>query len=141
MKKNNGLTGVDIIIAIIAIMVFSTLILSMIYSNVMENVKLKKETLAMIYITEIFENVGIEEYSKLPIGNYENITVNNYNVDIEKLIPEDFPEDYKVDIGITNFSEVGNDKEDIIKKVKLKLTYEVGNKIFSSSMERMKIKE
>ena len=33
------------------------------------------------------------------------------------------------------------DNEDILKKIQLTLTYEVGNKIFNSSMERMKIKE
>jgi len=111
------------------------------YSNVMENVKLKKETLAMIYITEIFENIGIEDYSNLSVGNYPNITSNSYDNYIERLIPTDLPEDYKVNLLITNQFEGITNNENILKKVQLKLTYEVGNKVFNSSMERMKIKE
>ncbi len=140
-RDDRGLATVDMIIAIIAIMIFSSLIVSMMYSNVMENVKLKKETLAMIYITETFENVGIEDYNNLTVGSYEDITNNNYDSYIEGLIPEDLPEDYKVDIVITNNLEGVKNNEDILKKVELTLNYEVGEKIFSSSMERMKIKE
>ena len=90
-RGDRGLATVDMIIAIIAIMIFSSLIVSMMYSNVMENVKLKKETLAMIYMTEIFENVGRENYSNLSVGTYEDITVNTYDEYIEGLIPEDLP--------------------------------------------------
>jgi len=141
IKNDKGLAGVDMIIAIIAVMIFSTLIVSMMYSNVMENVKLKKETLAMIYMTEIFENVGIENYSNLSVGTYENITVNTHDGYIEGLIPEDLPEGYEVDMVITNELEGVTNNEDILKKVQLTLTYKVGDKFFSSSMERMKIKE
>lgn len=141
IKKNSGVAGVDIIIAIIAVTIFSTLIISMMYSNVMENVKLKKETLAMIYITEIFENVGIENYNNLPIGNYENIKVNNYHENIEKLVSEDISNDYKVDIVITNELEDVENNEDIMKKVVVTLTYNINDKNYICSMERMKIKE
>ena len=41
-----------------AVMIFSSLIFAMIFNNAVENVKLKKETMAMIYITEIFETIG-----------------------------------------------------------------------------------
>lgn len=141
IRDNKGLAGVDMIIAIIAVMIFSTLIVSMMYSNVMENVKLKKETLAMIYITEIFENVGIENYDNLSVGSYEDIVANTYDDYIEGLIPEDLLEGYEVDVVIKNELEGVTTNEDILKKVQLTLTYEVGDKIFSSSMERMKIKE
>ena len=140
-RDDRGLATVDMIIAIIAVMIFSSLIVSMMYSNVMENVKLKKETLAMIYITEIFENIGIENYNNLAVGSYEDITNNTYDIYVEGLIPEDLPEEYKVDMVITNNFEGVKNNEDILKKVELTLTYGVGEKIFSSSMERMKIKE
>lgn len=141
IKKNSGLAGIDMVIAIVAIAIFSTLIISMMYSNVMENVKLKKETLAMIYITEIFENVGIGNYDNLTTGNYVDITNNEYIEEIEKLIPESFPKDYKVSINITDELYGVTNNEDILKKIELTLTYEIGDKTFSSSMQRMKIKE
>ena len=141
MRKNNGLAGVDIIIAIIAITIFSTLIISMIYSNVMENVKLKKETLAMIYITEIFENIGIEDYNNLPIGSYQNIKVNEYDERIEQLVPDTILEGYIIDMVITENLDGVTTNEGILKKIQITITYEVGEKTFSSSMERLKIKE
>ncbi len=129
IKKENAFVGVDIIIAIIAIIFFSTLIISMIYSNALENAKLKKETLAMISITEIFENIGIE--------NYENVTEENIN----NLVPTYVTKNYEVDLTITNqFDDVTN-YEDIMKKVQVTLTYDLGNKTYTCSMERMKIKE
>ena len=128
-KKNNGLAGIDIIIAIIAVTIFSTLIISMMYYNVSENVKLKNETLAMIYITEIFENIAIEDY--------ENVTQDNIN----NFIPEEAIKLFQVDMTVTNNLENVTNNEDILKKVEVKLTYVVGNKTYTCSMERMKIKE
>lgn len=141
LKKDKGLAGVDIVIAIIALMVFSTLIISLIYNNVAENVKLKKETLAMIYITEIFENVGIESYENLENGSYEDLGKNDYTDIIENLVPEDAKTEYRVDIVITNELENVENNEDIMKKVVVTLTYSVNDKSYTCSMERMKIKE
>jgi len=129
IRNNKGLAGVDIIIAIISVMIFSILIISIMYSNVMENVKLKKETLAMIYITEAFENIGIE--------TYDNITEENIN----NLVPEEARNNYNIEMTVTNeFDDVTNN-EYIMKKITLKLSYEIANKTYSCSMERMKIKE
>lgn len=129
VKKDNGLVGVDMIIAIIAITIFSTLIVSLMYKNVVENVKLKKETLAMIYITEIFENIGIEMY--------DNVTEDN----ISSLVPEEALKNYEVEITVTNDLNGVANNEQIMKKVTIKMSYEVDNKTYSCSMQRMKIKE
>ena len=129
IKKDSGLVGVDMVIAIIAITILSTLIVSLMYNNVIENVKLKKETLAMIYITETFENIGIESYT--------NVTEDNIN----DLVPEDAINNYQVEMTVTtDFDDITNN-EYIMKKVTLKLSYEVANKTYSCSMERIKIKE
>lgn len=129
IKKEKGLAGVDIIIAIIAITIFSTLIVSLMYNNVIENVKLKRETLATIYLTETFENIGIE--------SYENITEENIN----NLVPQEARDSYQVEMTVTSdFANVDNN-ENIMKKVVVKMSYVVGNKSYSCSMQRMKIKE
>lgn len=141
VRNNKGVAGVDIVIAIIAITIFSTLIISMIYSNVTENVKLKKENLAMIAITEIFEKVGIENYSNLENGTYNDIGNNNYSEVIENLVPQYAIDNFKVDLIITDQLEDVNNMENIIKKIKITLTYEVGNKTYNCSMQRMKVKE
>lgn len=138
-KKENGFTIIDTVIAIIAITVFSTLIITLIYNNALENIKLKKETLAMIYITEIFEKVGIESYENLIIGEYTDIGNNSYDDKIKKLVLDDMLEQYKIDIKITEYDE--DNKEHIIKKITATLTYKITDKEYVCSMERMKIKE
>ena len=103
-KKESGIVVIDAVIATMAIMAFSILILSLIRNNIMENVKLKKETLAMIYITEIFENIAIEDY--------DNITEEN----ISALVPQIVRNSYEVELEVEdNFEEI-IDVENIIKK-------------------------
>ena len=128
-NKNNGFVAVDMIISIIAITIFSIGIVSLMHNNVIENVKLKKETLAMIYITEIFENVGIEDYDKITPENINN------------LIPQYVQDNYQVEMNITTDLTGVTDNENIMKKVTIKMSYEVSGKTYSCSMERMKIKE
>lgn len=129
IKRNSGFVAIDMVVAIIAIMIFSILIISLMHSNVVENVKLKKETLAMIYITETFENIGI--------ATYDNVTVDNIN----NLVPENARDEYLVEMNITTDLTDVNDNENIMKKVTIKMSYELSGKTYSCSMDRMKIKE
>ena len=139
IKRENGIAGLDIIIAIMAIMLFSTLIFSMMYNNVTENVKLKKETLAMIYMTEILEKIGICEYENSAysvIGEeFTHITQKN------DFVSQEILDKYKVEMAETSNFEGIEEKENICKKIKVKISYEVSDKMYSCSMERIKIKE
>ena len=128
-KKNSGFVAVDMVVAILAIMIFSVLILALTRSNIIENVKLKKETLAMIYITETFENIGI--------ATYDNVTLDNIN----NLVPQDARDNYLVEMNITTDLTAVDNNDNFMKKVTIKMSYEIGGKTYSCSMERMKIKE
>ena len=129
-KSKKGLAGIDMVIAVIAVIIFSTLIVSLIYYNAMENVKVTKETLAMIYITEVFENVGIADYYEITQDNISN------------LIPENvYNSGYEVDVSVEKPNIENAEEQDVIKKVNLALTYEVGSKTYTCSMERLKVKE
>lgn len=136
-KRENGIAGVDVILAVIAVSIFSALIVGLMYNNAVENAKLKKETLAMIYITEIFENVGMESFDNLNIGTY---TYNDSTTDnIKNLFPLDMVGDYEIELKIEDVSNEDNYK--ILKKISVTLTYKVNGKEYKCSMERMKIKE
>lgn len=129
IKKSNAIVGIDIIIAIIAIFIFSTLILSLIYNNSIENIKLKQEHLAMIYLTETFENIGMADYNEVIAEKIENFIPqeainNNFNITIE----------------IQNLENVTQEQE-IIKRIVGTISYQISDKQYSYSMERMKIKE
>lgn len=126
MKKNNALAGIDIIIAVVAIIIFSTLILSLITTNVTGNVKIAKETIAMIYMTEIFENIGTADYG--------NVTESN----IDKFIPSNVSGDYEVEFKVTEHKPNSEADGEIMKKIELTLKYKIGDKTYECSMERLK---
>lgn len=129
-RKDNGFVGIDMTIAIIAIIVFSGLIIFLMYDNFLENVKIKKEALATIYLTETLENIGIENYDNISIENKEN------------LVPVSATENgYDIQLTISNPYKEDTTKEDIIKKVVASVSYKIGNKNYQHSMERIKIKE
>ena len=86
MKKNNGFVGVDMVIAILAIITFSTFLISLMYNNFLENLKLKKEALATIYLTEALENVGIINFDALTQENIDNGAINVVPSEIVKKV-------------------------------------------------------
>ena len=134
IRKNNGLAGMDMILAIMAIMIFSTLIFSLMYNNALENLKIKKEALSTIYLTETLEKVGI--------ATFDEIT--QEYIDGGNLFPTDMPTTYKMEIQlITEDLDIKDEQKEknIIKKIVATVTYRVGNKDYKLSMERMKVKE
>ena len=125
VKNEKGIITTDVVLSIIAIMIFSVLFISLMYNNSIENIKLKQQALAIADITEIFENIGI--------ANYENIT----NENIASFISNDVSEHaIKIDLKVTQIGE-----EDILKKITATASYRISDKIYEFSMERMKIKE
>ena len=62
IKDNKGFTQTDIVISIIAVMLFTTIILSVMINVKNSNAKLKAKSIANIYMTEILENIGIAQY-------------------------------------------------------------------------------
>lgn len=128
-ENERGVVVIDTAIAIMAIMIFSVLIIFLSTNNIVENIKLKKETMAAIYITEIFENIGR--------ANYDDINIDNIN----SYVPQEVNDNYKVDITMqSDFAEVAN-YENIMKKVIVNLSYQIRGKTYTCSMERIKIKE
>lgn len=137
IKKNNGFIGVDMGIAVIAILAFSGLIISLMYNNYLENARVKMEAMSTIYLTEILENIGISNYSNVTQEKAKdliptNIKNSSYNAEIT------VNSNSNTDSNL-NLSETQN--EDIIKKVKVTLSYTIANKKYQHTMERIKIKE
>lgn len=130
LKNNKGFTGADIVIAIVAIIIFTSTILALMYNVKFENLKIRAKLLADIYLTETLENIGIASYDDVSQENIDN------------LIPE-MPDVFSSKIEISKINEEENtDKtEDIIKKVTVKVLYKIGNKTYEESAQRLKVKE
>ena len=136
-KKNNGFVGVDMVIAILIIITFSTFIISSMYNNFLENLKIKKEALATIYLTEVLENVGIINFDDLTQENIDNGVINVVPSEIEN-----YNYTMKINVFTDDLSLSDAQKQTgIVKKVKATISYTAGNKKYQYIMERAKIKE
>ena len=76
--------NVYMILAIIAIIVFSVLIVALMSNSLVEVLKINKKALATIYLTEMLENIAILEY--------EDVTEEKMYAMSEELIPEELDE-------------------------------------------------
>ena len=132
IKNNKGFAAIDATLAIIGIMIFSVLIFTLMHNNFMENLKVRMDTLATIYLTETLENVGITAYADLTNEKLKKGEI--------ELIPEDIQADkYNITIDIIDVSKFEDEK--IIKKVIATISYELGDRKYQYTMERIKIKE
>lgn len=122
-KNSKGFVGTDIIISIIAVIIFSGLIFSMMYNNFWENLKIKADSLAIIYLTETLEQIGIADYEEVTQENSMNFMsadlLNSY---------------YNINLEVTQENE-------ITKKIRATISYKLVNKRYQQSIERIKIKE
>lgn len=129
IKESKGITAVDVSIAVVAIIIFTSIIVSMMANVKLENTNIRRKAIATIYLTEILENVGI--------AAYDNVKENN-----AQLIPSNMPDVYDAQISVEKLKDSDATKEqDLIKKVTVSISYHVGNKEYTETIQRLKVKE
>ncbi len=129
IKNSKGFTQTDIVVAVVAIIFFTTLIVALMTNVKVQSTKLKGKLLANIYLTETLENVGILQY--------DYVTEENKNLIFPKMTDVFTPQ-----LSISKLTDEDNTKdEDVIKKVEVKITYQIGNKTYEETAKRLKVKE
>lgn len=129
IKNSKGFTQTDIVVAVVAIIFFTTLIVALMTNVKVQSAKLKGKLLADIYLTEALENVGILQY--------DYVTEENKNLIFPKMTDVFTPQ-----LSISKLTDEDNTKdEDVIKKVEVKITYQIGNKTYEETAKRLKVKE
>ena len=129
IKNSKGFTQTDIVVAVVAIIFFTTLIVALMTNVKVQSAKLKGKLLADIYLTEALENVGILQY--------DYVTEENKNLIFPKMTDVFTPQ-----LSISKLTDEDNTKdEDAIKKVEVKITYQIGNKTYEETAQRLKVKE
>ena len=125
-KSSKGITGIDISVAVIVIVIFTGMIASLMYSNYKTAIEIQKSAQADAYATIILEKVDEKPY--------EDIT-DNFISDIIK---------DEIDIDYTNYQllmSVEEVEENLIKKVNLTLKYDFEGKTKQLVITKLKIKE
>lgn len=143
-KEKNGFIGIDMVVVIITFISFSTLLLFLIRINLKKNVDLKYKALLNIYATEILENIAITDFFNIK-DSTDTATDTAANIGF---LPEGFDENgisinndtFEISIEVKEIKKNEND-EPIAKVVSINISYKLDNKTYSSTLERIKLKE
>lgn len=136
LKKENGVTNADMVIGMIIFIIGAATILTLYLQIYKLTSKIKIDQTAIGYITEICEQIDL--------NNYEDITVENVNTIISNA---KIPSNYEITCSnIENYSsnykdETGNDIPDVVKKVFINVKYNFDNYSRNYQVSKIKVKE
>ncbi len=130
MKNNSGITGVDITISIIILVLFISLITNMFYNVGITSKKVSRKSEATYLAIQVIEALKQIEYDQLPLGETEenkNMTLDELNLILETAGKQkiELQNGYSLEINVENYrnQEGDNTLLDIIKVVTAKVNY------------------
>ena len=126
LRSNKGITGIDLAIAIIVLVTFTSLIITLMSSIYRNSIDIQKNANAMAYATIVLEKVDEKAFEEIN-ADFVNTLKDSGEVEISS--------DY-----IINFStEVL--EENLIKKVGVKVSYDINGEQRTITINKLKIKE
>lgn len=130
LKSNKGFTIQDVLIACFIITVFVGVITTLLYSVYRENIKATLMSKMTVYAVQILENIDKISYEEV-----QNKTISEYREEFS------IPEGFNIQIEISNYGENSASRDDVIKIIKLTISYTMGDVPEEISIKRLKIKE
>lgn len=128
-KSNSGFTMTDLVTALIIFSIFTGIIGTLMYNSFKTNLQVKMAGTAANYAIQILEDIDKISYDKV-INGMESSYKSKFSI----------PNGFDLSIEVSNYNE-GTDKEDLIKKVKLTITYSLAENSENLVIERLKVKE
>ena len=129
-KSNNGVTTMDVAIAIIILSLFVGVIGNFYYQIVKNNNMIRFNTMAVYYAIKIAEDIDKVAYEEVNDDFKENLNV-KYGL----------PENFSATLDIENYNKNDSSKQDIIKKVNITIKYTFLKEERNYKIEKLKIKE
>lgn len=129
IKSNSGFTMTDLVGAMIIFLIFSGLIVTAFYNSYVVNSKTKITASATNYSIQILEDIDKITYDEVQNG-MENTYRQKFSI----------PNGYILKMEVTNYNEE-NEKEDLIKNVKLTIEYKIAGDTEKIVINKIKVKE
>lgn len=129
MKSNSGFTMTDLVIALTIFVIFTGVIGSLLYSTFRMTLQAKMSSSEIKFAVQILEDIDRIPYEQVKNGMEANY-ISKFSI----------PSGYKLLIEVSNYNE-GNYKEDLIKVIKLTMSYDISGTTDSLVIQRLKIKE
>lgn len=127
--NNKGITGIDVTIAIIIIIVFTGVIANLMFSIYKAAIEIQKGANADAYATIILEKVDEKPYDEVD-ENFIQTLKDSGEVEIS--------DDYLIELVIEPYTDL---QFELIKKVNLTIKYSVSNEEKTLNIAKLKIKE
>lgn len=130
-KEHKAVMGVDIVVSIVVLSLFAGVIAGMFAELFMQNVSIRMDAMAVNYAIIILEDTDRLPYEEVTTENLMNNVQDRYYIS----------DNYTANIEVTNYSDIDSTKEDIIKIVKVTISYQLRNQEYSYTVRKLKIKE
>lgn len=129
LKSEAGFTMTDVIAALMIFSIFTGIIGTLMYNSFKTNLQTKMASMSGSYAIQILEDIDKITYDEVINGMEDN-----YKSKFE------IPSGFDLNIEVSNYNE-GTTKEDLIKKVKLTVTYHFAGSSEKIIINKLKIKE
>lgn len=129
LKSNQGFTMQDLVVAILILMLFVGTIGSVYLAVYQVQLDTKLDSVATLFAVQIVEYIDKISYDEVENG-------------MEQKIRQEFsiPNSFKIQIQVSNYEPEAN-SQDIIKEVKVTITYTFNENDRNITINRLKIKE
>ena len=133
LKKEKGATGLDIATGAFVFILFTTVILTLYLQIYKQSSIIKIHENAMGYIIEICEDIDMRDYGELE-------DINEYK---ERIIAQiNLPEDkYNLVLTQEKYIDTHTDAQDLVKRMKINITYNFVGQERSIEVNKIKVKE
>lgn len=131
MKKkrildNKGITGIDLVTGLIVFGLFVGLITSLMTSIYRQSIEIQKSANAMAYATIVLEKVDEKAFEEID-NDFVTKLANSNEIVID--------EGYTIDFSANNFIN------DVLKKVTVKVVYDINGQERLLTIDKLKVKE
>lgn len=132
-KREEGVTIIDLVIAIIIMSVFVGVITTLMTGIYKQSLEVQISSNAMSYATIILEKIDEKSFEEVQNPNF----VENLKASGEVTIPEE----YTIKLNVENLDNVSEEVSDVIKKATVTVNYKIRNEEKSISISKLKVKE
>lgn len=132
-KREEGVTIIDLVIAIIIMSVFVGVITSLMTGIYKQSLEVQISSNAMSYATIILEKIDEKSFEEVQNPNF----VENLKASGEVTIPKE----YTIKLNVENPDNVSEEVSDVIKKATVTVNYKIRNEEKSISISKLKVKE
>ena len=130
IKSENGFTMQDLMIAAFLIIIFVSFISTIMYTVVKANIKTDLTAQMTTYAVQILEDIDKISYEEVD-NSLAQTYLNKFSI----------PSGYDIIIDVSNYGEGLNNVQDVIKIVKLTISYELQGVPEKITIQKLKIKE